>query len=187
MRNKQREQYAGSVASRIHRVGFDFGDTIVNINRDQSQAFRSESPWEAKTYPDAIYHIRCIAGLIGPTNMHIISRIKSDRALQATKAWLERNDFYSSTGLRPENVYFCSERYEKAAIAASRRLDCFVDNRPDVLFHLRDVVPHRLLFCPDWSDYNEEDIQEIEHGIKGVETVDSWKDVHRYVLSNNTP
>ena len=75
-----------------------------------------------------------------------------------TRAWLRHWDFHAATGLPPENVRFCLERAQKAAHCKQLKITYFIDDRLDVLEHLRGLVPHLYLFgeqprldgIPDW-------------------------------------
>jgi hypothetical protein len=75
-----------------------------------------------------------------------------------TKAWLRHWDFFAETRLPRTNVRFCLRRSEKAGHCKQLRLSHFIDDRLDVLQHLRPIAPHLYLFgeqprlndIPDW-------------------------------------
>jgi hypothetical protein len=73
-----------------------------------------------------------------------------------TRRWFVRHAFFVRTGLREEQARFCRRREDKRAHAADLGLTHFIDDRTDVLTHLRGVVPHLGLFGvqaqppPDW-------------------------------------
>lgn len=77
---------------------------------------------------------------------------------QKTRAWLKHWDFYRITGLPSGNVRFCLERSQKAGHCKQLKITHFIDDRLDVLEHLRGSVPHLYLFgeqprleaIPDW-------------------------------------
>lgn len=80
---------------------------------------------------------------------------------QRSLRWLERWNFYGTTGVRPDRVLFCKERPQKADHCARHRITHFVDDRPDVLHHLRGLVPWLYLYGPQrhappvWCDHVE--------------------------------
>lgn len=75
-----------------------------------------------------------------------------------TKQWLKHWDFYGATGLPRAHLRFCLKRPEKAGHCKQLRITHFIDDRLDVLKHLRGSVPHLYLFgeqpglddIPDW-------------------------------------
>jgi hypothetical protein len=73
-----------------------------------------------------------------------------------TWRWLEHHRFFERTGIPPTHARFCRRRDEKRIHALELQLTHFVDDRVDVLEHLRGVVDHLLLFgaqsgaIPDW-------------------------------------
>ncbi|MDJ0942647.1 MAG: hypothetical protein QNJ30_04255 [Kiloniellales bacterium] len=75
-----------------------------------------------------------------------------------TKQWLRHWDFYDETGLPRSHLRFCLQRSQKALHCRQLRLTHFIDDRLDVLEHLRDLVPNLYLFgeqpdldeIPDW-------------------------------------
>jgi hypothetical protein len=70
------------------------------------------------------------------------------RVQEKTRLWLRHHDFHARTGVPQQEVYFCRERREKAAICERLRVTHFIDDRADVLIHLQHVVAHRYLFGP---------------------------------------
>lgn len=75
-----------------------------------------------------------------------------------TKEWLKHWSFFAETGLPRGNLRFCMRRPEKAGHCKQLKISHFVDDRLDVLEHLRGVVPNLYLFgeqprlrsAPDW-------------------------------------
>ena len=78
-----------------------------------------------------------------------------------TRTWLDSTDFFSLTGLAPENVRFCLERQEKASICRDLNISHFVDDRIHIMQILRHTVPNLYLFgesggeqyCPPWATF----------------------------------
>ena len=79
------------------------------------------------------------------------------RMEEKTRLWLGHYRFHELTGVPVEQVRFCRERPQKRDHAAELGLTHFVDDRPDVLEHLRGLVPHLFLFgpqrepAPEWA------------------------------------
>ncbi len=72
-----------------------------------------------------------------------------------SRLWLHHWRFFDETGLKPENLRFCRQRPEKAIHCAKLGITHFVDDRVDVLRHLREGVPHLFLFGPQRKDVPE--------------------------------
>jgi hypothetical protein len=60
--------------------------------------------------------------------------------------WLDAHLFFNRTGIARNEVYFCHDRQDKAAICQRERVSHFIDDRLEVLQHLQGVVDHRYLF-----------------------------------------
>jgi len=81
-----------------------------------------------------------------------------DKIQQRSKAWLRFQDFHRQTGVPAGNVRFCKRRQDKRIHANQLNLTHFIDDRVDVLRHLRGRVDHMYLFgnqkrgraIPDW-------------------------------------
>jgi len=67
---------------------------------------------------------------------------------EKSRLWLIHHRFFERTGIPPENLRFCLERRQKADHCRKLGLNWFIDDRPDVLQHLADMVPRRYLFGP---------------------------------------
>lgn len=86
-----------------------------------------------------------------------------------TREWLDRSHFYEITGVKPNHVFFCQERREKALICGYLCVTHFVDDRLEVLGHLKEV-PCRFLF-----NGRREEIQKHQRHLHHVTQVASWK------------
>jgi hypothetical protein len=75
-----------------------------------------------------------------------------------TKQWLRHWDFYRETGLPQSHLRFCLRRPEKAGHCKQLLITHFIDDRLDVLKHLRGLTEQLYLFgeqpkldrIPDW-------------------------------------
>ena len=76
------------------------------------------------------------------------------RVEDRTRRWLDRHRFWDRTGIPEGQVRFCRDRPGKLPICRELQVTHFIDDRLDVLEHLRGTVPHLFLFgaCqgPDW-------------------------------------
>ena len=76
---------------------------------------------------------------------------------QRTRLWLAHWRFFEHTGIPKKNLRFCRQRPQKADHCAKLGINYFVDDRVDVLRHLRGLVRHLFLFgpqqrgIPEWS------------------------------------
>ena len=84
---------------------------------------------------------------------------KAGPSVQAkTRRWLRHWDFHGRTGLPRGHLRFCLERRDKAGICKQLLITHFIDDRLDVLKHLRGQVGRLYLFgeqpkldaIPDW-------------------------------------
>ncbi len=73
-----------------------------------------------------------------------------------TRLWLEHHQFSHRTGIQPDHWRFVRRRPEKADVAFALSLTHFIDDRLDILEHLRVTVPNLGLFgvqnqpIPEW-------------------------------------
>ncbi len=67
---------------------------------------------------------------------------------EKTKLWLKHHAFFSKTGVPSQNLRFCLERPQKAIHCEELGITHFIDDRMDVLVHLKNLVPNRYLFGP---------------------------------------
>jgi len=63
-----------------------------------------------------------------------------------SRAWLRAQRLFEITGIPRRNLRFCRDRKDKALICGDLGIDYFVDDRVDVLLHMRAIVAHRFLF-----------------------------------------
>jgi hypothetical protein len=92
---------------------------------------------------------------------------------ERTRRWLAHHRFFERTGVPAENLCFCLERSQKAAICSANGITHFIDDRQDVLNYMKNVVSHRYLFGPQKTS--------VAPGA-GLTQVLSWPDVSRELL-----
>lgn len=80
------------------------------------------------------------------------------RVQEKTRAWLRHHAFFERTGMEPGHLRFCRERPQKADHCRKLGITHFIDDRPDVLGHLKGIVPHRFLFGPQKRPYPSADV-----------------------------
>lgn len=114
------------------RIGIDLGRTIVD--RDNGNT----------PFADCFPVTKLIIEKFGADNVFIVSRVNSEQKESAIK-WLNLWNFYHNTGLKPDNVYFCFERRDKAIFSKGLKLNVFIDDRLDCLAPMPDNV-QKLLF-----------------------------------------
>ena len=127
-------------------IGIDIGGVIIRPARESGDtSFFSSGYLETPMVEGAFEAVAQLNRELFPGAVHLVSKAKSGTA-RKTLDWLSHHAFHHITGVPLERVHFCEERAEKAVIARRLNLTAFVDDRIDVLEHLR-AVPTRILFA----------------------------------------
>lgn len=110
------------------RIGIDLGRTLHSVNgsKDRNPAENSFS-----TIKRMIEEYEA--------DVFIISRVNSQQKEEAEN-WFVKHSFFEQTKIKPENVFFCFERRDKAIFGSGLRLDVMIDDRMDVLRHFPSFV-----------------------------------------------
>lgn len=142
------------------RLGIDFGrvindgsahpagDDTTFLNGGFAAAMRTPA------MPGAFSSIARLTTLFAG-NVWIVSKCGS-RIQERTLQWLEHNNFWTETGMSPANTRFCRARPDKAVHCEELGITHFVDDRRDVLGHMRGTVGSLYLFgrqkfaAPSW-------------------------------------
>lgn len=144
-------------------IGIDFGDTI--FSRDAT-GNKVENPRAMEVISYLVKNCR---------GVYVVSKVNHEQKKRAIK-WMFDVDFYRRTGLRRHDIHFCAERHEKGPIARDLRINCFIDDRPEVMAWMpEDTI--RILFNPIRNDvaiWNQQDAY----------IVDSWTEVKTLILGN---
>lgn len=119
----------------MKNLGIDLGNTIKGPTKEEYN----------EPFPNALEVIRKLNPLFN--NIYIISRVNSEQRERALK-WFESIDFFNRTLIKPDNVYFCFDRRDKAVFVRGLNIDCFIDDRPDVMRYLPRQT-HKILFRPN--------------------------------------
>jgi hypothetical protein len=140
------------------RLGIDIGRVIVGpvVGGVADTSFLGSRLEEAMHTPPAEGAFDAIAALVPRfEGVWLVSKC-GPSVQQKSRAWLAHHRFYERTGIPPGNLRFCLARPDKAVHARQLRLTHFVDDRLDVLQHLRGLVRCLFLFgeqkraAPDW-------------------------------------
>jgi hypothetical protein len=145
-------------------LGIDFGNTIVH----------NDSNGNKVAYPKAIEVIaeacrKC-------KNVYIISKVNEAQRLRVL-SYLKESGFHEKTGMPPTNVFFCGARDQKGLIARKLRINCFIDDRPEVMAHM-DKTVYKILFCP-----NRKDVERFE--LKHLQDAYSWDTISEILFEGN--
>jgi hypothetical protein len=144
------------------RVGVDIGRVLMAPTGEDGGAdtsFLSGSDEAALETPPSEGAFDVVRELVSRTGGAVWLVSKAGPRIEAlTQRWLRAQRFHELTGVRHDRVKFCRERADKAGIADRLDLNVFIDDRLDVLQHLRPVVPRLFLFghqrrgtvVPDW-------------------------------------
>jgi len=118
-------------------VGIDFGGVIaggkaigggtLEDRNEDTKGFFGENYLNVPAIDGAFEMVKRIVVRVGPENVFIISKA-GEKTEEKSREWLKIHDFYSLTGMLPENVRFCTERPQKLAIGGEIGLTLFIDD-----------------------------------------------------------
>ena len=146
----------------MNRIGIDIGRVIIGpqLGGVADTSFLGSQLKDALRTPPAEGSFDVIAGLVARTEGQVWLVSKCGPNVQKkTVAWLEHHQFWARTGMDPGHLRFCLHRPEKALHARELALSVMIDDRLDVLEHLRGIVPDLLLFgeqarpAPEWTTH----------------------------------
>src|SRR5690606_6586079 len=128
------------------RLGIDIGRVIIGgfghdtsfLNGDEATALRTPALFGALS-TIALY-VRALSARVW-----LVSKA-GPRIEHRTRKWLAQHRFFDRTGLALDHVRFCRRRPDKAEHARALSLTHFIDDRLDVLVHLRGLVERLVLF-----------------------------------------
>ncbi|MFN7971028.1 MAG: hypothetical protein U0166_01535 [Acidobacteriota bacterium] len=143
------------------RLGVDIGRVLMCPAGDDGRpdtSFLDGDERQALAVPAAPHLYEVLPGVVRSFEQRVWLVSKAGpRIERLTLRWLHHHDFYRRTGLRQDRVRFCRRREDKREHALVLGLTHFIDDRPDVLEHLRGVVANLFLFgaqrqlAPDWT------------------------------------
>lgn len=142
------------------RLGIDIGRVIITPGDDNSDTSflrgTIQDALNTPPYPGAFETIHQLVELFAG-KVWLVSKA-GPRTQEKTILWLAHHRFYHHTGVSKSQVRFCRQRHEKANHCRELQITHFIDDRIQVLKHLRTLVPNLYLFgeqkngfvYPDW-------------------------------------
>jgi hypothetical protein len=162
IRGMKNELIEGFFADRTERsrLGIDIGRVLMCPVQDDGRpdtSFLTAADGEALEVPAAPGMFEVVPRLVRAFGgrVWLVSKAGA-RIEQLTRRWFTRHEFFARTGLTEAQVRFCRKREDKRVHAADLGLTHFIDDRTDVLEHLRGLVPRLGLFGvqpaapPEW-------------------------------------
>lgn len=155
------------------RLGIDIGKVIMSpISGGKSDtSFLSGDLQRAMQTPPSPNAFEGVKALVDAFDSQAWLVSKAGPNVQfKTKEWLKHWKFFAETGLPRDNVRFCLQRPEKAGHCKQLKISHFIDDRLDVLEHLRGIVSHLYIFgeqprlnnIPDWVTHVADWRQTVE-------------------------
>jgi hypothetical protein len=153
-------------------LGVDVGGVLVDrIRADGSDtSFFSERFLETPAVADAFATLALLSERRFGRRICIVSKC-GPKVEEKTRLWLAHHRVLDALGLDDRALNFCRERRDKAPICKRLGVTHFIDDRLDVLVHMKSV-PHRFLFGP----------QKAGVDATGATRVETWADVARELL-----
>lgn len=145
------------------RIGVDIGRVLMcptDEIKGPDTSFLTAQPELAMKIPPSTGAEPTLRALVAATGGNVWYVSKAGKRVQAlTRQWFRHNDFHRRVGTEDNHLRFCFKRHEKHAIAKQLLLTHFIDDRRDVLEHLRGLVPNLYLFgvqadpAPGWATH----------------------------------
>jgi hypothetical protein len=154
-------------------MGIDIGNVIINFRlTDKNDKILYEEHYSTIPATEGVFDaVKKLNDEKFHGNIFLISKCTL-WAQEKIIAWLKDNEFYTKTGVKPENVLFCRERHEKDKICKDNNIKYFIDDRLEVLSHMVNTAPHLFLYQPDQAE-----IDEYRQFLPKVIRVESWAEV----------
>ena len=133
-------------------LGIDFG----NVIRDN----------ESKTMIPRVKETLLALKSIFEDRIYVVSRIDDEDGGKRNLQYLKDNGFFPGLISSEEKVLFCYKRQDKAPICEDLGITHFVDDRTEVLSHMK-TVPNRYALNPTQQ-------QMRDFPPKGMTLCDSW-------------
>lgn len=164
-------------------LGVDVGGVIIDKDRNDN----SDTSLFGPNYLHA-KDVESAFGCLGILNrdafkdrVWIVSKC-GENIERKTREWMEHSKFHDVTGIPKERLVFVRERAEKAPAAARLGLTHFVDDKLEVLHHMKDVVACRILFRPAFRE-----ARDWWGSIGGVHVFDAWDELADWLISSWRP
>lgn len=158
-------------------LGIDIGNVIINHRlTDKDDKTLHEERYSTIPASEGVFDaIEKLNSEKFNGNIFLISKC-TPWAQEKILSWLTDNDYYTKTGVNPNNVFFCRERHEKDKICKDNNITYFIDDRLEVLSHMIETVPHLYLYQPDQAE-----IDEYRQFLPKVTRVENWDDVLKVI------
>lgn len=140
-------------------LGVDCGDVIFYT-------------WRWTSVPGALNALRDIVSSKKFGAVYVISKVNPISRI-IFLARLQYLDFWRHTGIPRENLYFCRRHEDKAPICARLGVTHFIDDRLDVLHHMK-TVPYRYAFGPIRKNELKKHPDSAQHGITFIRSWGAW-------------
>ena len=158
-------------------IGIDIGGVIIKpAETEGDTSFFTDDYLQTPMFEDAIEAIRRLREERFGHDIHIVSKC-GPKVQQKSLNWLEHHKFYEATGIKRENVHFCRKRPDKAPICKRLGISVFIDDRLDVLIHMK-TVPTKIHFRGTAKAKRSS----LQAGFEYL-TCESWQDVATELLS----
>ena len=146
------------------KIGIDVGWTIKGV---RAHGFRNTIA------PDSLY---IISELVKRgDDVFLISKVNSEQKKEV-EDWLAKTDFFNQTGVKPENLYFCFERRDKAIFVKALGIEMMIDDRTEVMASLSPLVK-KFLLDPDVSEYEQHKRELVNYTV-----VRDWASIGKAIL-----
>jgi hypothetical protein len=154
----------------MKNIGIDVGWTIKGIKGEEGK--------KNEPMPHSFDVIKKIVKEFD--NVYLISKADS-RQKAEVEEWLFQNYFFEITGVKHGNLYFCHERRDKSIFAKGLELNYFIDDRPEVMYHLPFYILKYLISA------SKEDLDKFkDKAISNLTIVKDWLEIE-YHLFHNIP
>jgi hypothetical protein len=156
-------------------IGIDIGGVIIDRTNDAADtSFFGPNYLASIAMPGAFD----IIGKLARERFKVYLVSKCGPQTEAkTKQWLKHNGFYEATGVLPIDVRFCRERKDKAQICRKLGITHFVDDRLEVLWHMKETVCNLYLLASVPSE-----VRKFAHALPYVLPVKSWEELGHILL-----
>src|SRR5579862_1684003 len=142
-------------------IGVDLGWTVKGVRANGNKDTIA---------PDSFSVIKCLVNR-GDT-VFVISKVNSAQKERAEK-WLKDVNFFEETGIKPENVYFCFEKKDKAVFVKALDIKIMIDDRTEVMANL-PVLVVKFLISPDVFEYHK-----FSHMLYNCKMVANWLEIEK--------
>ncbi len=158
-------------------LGVDIGNVIIN-NRiaNWQNGFREGGYSAIPSVEHAFESLRRLSNERFGDRIVVISKCSLESQPKVL-TWLIDNDFYNKTGISPDRIFFCLERFEKEKLCKDHSVTHFIDDRLEVLGYLINTVPHLYALNPD-----KEELETFKEFLPKVTVMGDWDKILEELL-----